>query len=783
MATGFRPKYERTIELAGYSSEELMLLAIEASKSLGWQAGSIKRDKSDFYTPTSFRSWQEKVILSAIDGKDGQLLATSICTSMQLMDWGKNKQNLNKLTATMQQLQNVHNISPTEADTANKTTCAYTPEEKNTVIAHIRHFYGGIKGITKNIVSPSGVEILIVEPTSRFDCYTLVTCGAGASVMPVPDKATPSRCEFCMCMPPTWNTEDSWPIDWLLQCVSWLQQGNSWLACGHSLSDGTPLQDDTLMTSMLLTIPEERDKGAENCQLPNGDSVAIYQLVPVYTEEVLFKQANGIIPLLDKMKNVSYIVDTHRENTCRNFSAFEENGDSSISMDEKANASLRSILTIRKGNMATPLLVYINIALFVIMSICGVSLLAPTGISIIKWGADFGPLTLTGDWWRTITCNFIHIGVIHVLMNMYALLYIGIFLEQLIGGRRLISAYFLTGLFSALASLAMHPETISAGASGSIFGLYGIFLSYLVFHHRIEKGQRKSLLYSIGFFVFYNLMSGARAEGIDNAAHIGGLLSGFVLGIIYVVGYKFEKPDAQRTVSIIGELGIFCIFLFSFMILCKNVPPLYPEIRNEWESGIVEAYLNGELEEENENSNHSAVNATDNLSSRKVPAYTPVGNDDTWLSYYDAATKFSCQYPTNWIKIAGAKGIIDGAEPPLLMLVNGGNQLTITALTYDTQKEFEHMKELSLTLPRNAQGEPSEDYQLSNVNINGLPMTKITNPLHIGAPDEPGEDVKQIALHYFQESKKRSFAIVMLVYDEEAETDLNAITSSIQITQ
>ena len=135
MVTGFRPKYERTIELAGYSSEELMLLAIEASKSLGWQAGSIKRDKSDFYTPTSFRSWQEKVILSAIDGKDGQLLATSICTSMQFMDWGKNKQNLNKLTATMQQLQNVHNISPTEADTANKTTSAYTPEEKNTVIS------------------------------------------------------------------------------------------------------------------------------------------------------------------------------------------------------------------------------------------------------------------------------------------------------------------------------------------------------------------------------------------------------------------------------------------------------------------------------------------------------------------------------------------------------------------------------------------------------------------------------------------------------------------------
>ena len=449
--------------------------------------------------------------------------------------------------------------------------------------------------------------------------------------------------------------------------------------------------------------------------------------------------------------------------------------------EEKKRNSFLSFFIPRKGFIATPILIDINILVFIVMIASGVGIMSPSTLSLLKWGADFGPLTLTGDWWRTVTCNFIHIGAFHLLMNMYAFMYVGLLLEELIGGRRMFVSYLLTGLCSAAFSLYMHGETISAGASGSIFGLYGIFLAFLLFH-RIAKEQRKALLTSILIFVGYNLVYGMKA-GIDNAAHIGGLLSGFVLGIIYVVGYKFEKPDAQRTVSIIGELGIFCIFLFSFMILCKNVPPLYPEIRNEWESGIVEAYLNGELEEENENSNHSAVNATDNLSSRKVPAYTPVGNDDTWLSYYDAATKFSCQYPTNWIKIAGAKGIIDGAEPPLLMLVNGGNQLTITALTYDTQKEFEHMKELSLTLPRNAQGEPSEDYQLSNVNINGLPMTKITNPLHIGAPDEPGEDVKQIALHYFQESKKRSFAIVMLVYDEEAETDLNAITSSIQITQ
>lgn len=449
--------------------------------------------------------------------------------------------------------------------------------------------------------------------------------------------------------------------------------------------------------------------------------------------------------------------------------------------EEKKRNSFWSFFIPRKGFIATPILIDLNILVFIVMIASGVGIMSPSTLSLLKWGADFEPLTLTGDWWRAVTCNFIHIGAFHLLMNMYAFMYVGLLLEDLIGSRRMFMSYLLTGLCSAVFSLYMHGETISAGASGAIFGLYGIFLAFLFFH-RIAKEQRKALLTSILIFVGYNLVYGMKA-GIDNAAHIGGLLSGFLLGIIYVCSYKFEKADAQRTVSILGELGIFCIFLFSFLMLCKNVPPLYQDIRGEWESGIVEAYLNGELEEENENGNQSGRETANSSSTSQYPPYVPVGNNDTWLSYYDAETNFSCQYPTNWRKITGAKGLTPSAEPPLLRLVNGANQLTVTALTYDTQKEFEHIKKLSLTLPRNAQGEPAEDYKQSNVNINGLSMTRTTNPLHIGAPDEPGEDIQQIVLHYFQESKKRTFTIVMLVYDEEAETDLNAITSSIQITQ
>lgn len=387
----------------------------------------------------------------------------------------------------------------------------------------------------------------------------------------------------------------------------------------------------------------------------------------------------------------------------------------------------------RKGFIATPVLIDINILVFILMAATGAGILEPSTLALLNWGADFGPLTLTGDWWRAVTCNFVHIGAFHLLMNMYAFIYIGIWLEHLIGTRRMFVSYLLTGLCSAVFSLYMHAETISAGASGSIFGLYGIFLAFLLFH-RIERSQRKALLTSILIFVGYNLIYGIRA-GVDNAAHIGGLLSGFLLGFIYVFGERMKKPEAGRTVSIIGELIIFSVFLFSFLSLCRNVPSTYQEIRNEWKSGLVEAYYKEQEEEQKSASRRVTGSPRKSSTSEQFP-YTPMSDEDTWLSCYDAVSKFSCQYPTNWYKITGTKAPTPDSEPPLLKLVNGGSQLTVTSNSYDTQDEFERMKKLLLTLPRNEQGKPSEDYKQSKVNINGLPMTKTTNPLRIGHPDE-----------------------------------------------
>lgn len=116
-----------------------------------------------------------------------------------------------------------------------------------------------------------------------------------------------------------------------------------------------------------------------------------------------------------------------------------------------------------------------------------------------------------------------------------------------------------------------------------------------------------------------------------------------------------KKPEAGRTVSIIGELIIFSVFLFSFLALCRNIPSTYQEIRNEWKSGLVEAYYKEQEEEQKKSASRPVTGSPRKSSTSEQFPYTPMSDEDTWLSCYDAVSKFSCQYPTNWYKITGTK--------------------------------------------------------------------------------------------------------------------------------
>ncbi len=207
-------------------------------------------------------------------------------------------------------------------------------------------------------------------------------------------------------------------------------------------------------------------------------------------------------------------------------------------------------------------IIVINALVFILMAVNGVNAFSPTGADIINWGGNYGPLTLSGDWWRLITNVFVHIGIIHIAFNMYALFMVGVYLEPMLGKLKYATAYLCTGIFASIVSLWWHKEPVaSAGASGAIFGLYGVFLA-LLSTNLVPKHIRNSLLQSIGIFIAYNLIYGMRS-GVDNSAHIGGLISGLAIGYIYYFGLR--KPG-KKSLVMPGALAVITIAVSIFYL-------------------------------------------------------------------------------------------------------------------------------------------------------------------------------------------------------------------------
>lgn len=184
----------------------------------------------------------------------------------------------------------------------------------------------------------------------------------------------------------------------------------------------------------------------------------------------------------------------------------------------------------KEGYFITPIIIYLNILIFMIMVFAGLGFISFKGQDLLAWGANFRPSTTNGEWWRLLTGTFLHGGLMHLIANMYGLLFVGIFLEPLLGRTKYLTAYLLTGILASCASLWWYDATVSVGASGAIFGLEGLFLALLL-TKIFPPDFGKAFLTSTLIFIGYNLLMGLTG-GIDNAAHIGGLLSGFIVGLI-----------------------------------------------------------------------------------------------------------------------------------------------------------------------------------------------------------------------------------------------------------
>jgi len=225
----------------------------------------------------------------------------------------------------------------------------------------------------------------------------------------------------------------------------------------------------------------------------------------------------------------------------------------------------------------TTALVSINVAVFVAMTLTGVSPVEPTTAQLVRWGANWGPLSLGLQPWRILSSNYLHVGIIHIGLNMWCLWNLGFLAERVFDPWTYVLTYTACGLSGSIASLWRHPMVPGAGASGAIFGLAGALIAALYLGHLpIPREAVRGTLRSLVAFAGYNLFFGAVVPAIDNSAHIGGLVCGLVLGA-FLARHLMAPPEARRAWRGITFAATAVILLVLFeMVKRKNSVPREP---------------------------------------------------------------------------------------------------------------------------------------------------------------------------------------------------------------
>jgi rhomboid protease GluP len=233
------------------------------------------------------------------------------------------------------------------------------------------------------------------------------------------------------------------------------------------------------------------------------------------------------------------------------------------------------------------LILLANIVVFLIMAIAGVSIFEPASGSLLLWGADFGPKTTNGEWWRLLTSTFVHIGLLHLVFNMFVFFRIGPIMQALLGRAGFTTVYFVSGIAGSLASLIWNPYFVSAGASGAIFGLYGALLGFAVVQH--GKLQSKLVVNLAGYavvFVGYNVIYGLARQGTDMAAHLGGLGAGFIVGLCLCFGNN-QELTAKRLGRNLAVASVSAVLMFAVALKIPRTVDLQAKLQ---EFGDVESH-------------------------------------------------------------------------------------------------------------------------------------------------------------------------------------------------
>jgi rhomboid protease GluP len=204
---------------------------------------------------------------------------------------------------------------------------------------------------------------------------------------------------------------------------------------------------------------------------------------------------------------------------------------------------------------ATSVLFAINLLVFLLMVLRGVSPMNPSAEQLVRWGGDFGPLTLDHQWWRLLTSTFVHAGALHLAFNMWAFWGLGKVTEKLFGSWPMVALYLLSGLGGSVASLGWDPLVVGIGASGAIFGVAGGLFVFLKLNKvALPREVLRRNVASLGMFLVYNLLIGAATAHVDNAAHIGGLVTGAAVGAFLPLWSEANRLRQYAVVPVV--LGV-----------------------------------------------------------------------------------------------------------------------------------------------------------------------------------------------------------------------------------
>src|SRR5262249_11942821 len=240
--------------------------------------------------------------------------------------------------------------------------------------------------------------------------------------------------------------------------------------------------------------------------------------------------------------------------------AVNEEGVAPVLCDRCAGrASRRASLSLNTGALlnfpATTTLMAINIGVFLAMPLFGVNPLSPSGEGLVRFGGNYGPYTLGGDYWRLLTAAFVHGGLFHIAMNMWCLWSLGRLAERLFGKWQTFAIYIVAGIGGSLLSIAYDPNRLSVGASGAIFGIVGALIAGLKFgDFPISWRQQRATLSSVVFFAVFSFVWGMSSTGTDNMAHLGGFITGLLLGM--PLGAFAQKHKLLQLATILVTAGV-----------------------------------------------------------------------------------------------------------------------------------------------------------------------------------------------------------------------------------